>query len=603
MDAGWMPSLRAMASIRHPSSAPRRPPPRKSRYCKISKMYCNLRYIHWVFGSRNRRSLLVITLLIISGWCPSGLVRAQVGRPPVNTGTNGEVVELLRAGKLTGLKSDYGESRELTTNVLLRHKGVLMYCDRAIQNLSTNAIEAYGNVRIVQGDTVSVRGDTMFYYGATRQANVRGRVTLRDQKMTLTTRRLDYDMVYGIAHYPVPGRIVDRENILTSREGYYDTRTKQFTFRQNVRLVNPKYTLTADSLLYNSFTKIATFQGPTRIVSKDGVLLAKEGEYNTVTRVSNFQRRATIETDKYTLTGDSLGGNSTSEFYLAKGNVVLVAKNDNTTLTGDLGRYNRKAGVARMTGNAVVRSVTKGDTLFMRADTLWSFENEKEKRKRLIGQRNVLVYKSDLQSKCDSLVYDTADSVIYFFRDPVVWSTKYQMEADSMTAKLKDNRIHTMFLRTKSFVVSQDTLLNFNQVKGRTITAYFQYDKKQERSDINYVVVEGNGESLYFAVDEKNKMVGMNSVLCSKMNIRFADRRVSRISFIGQPDSKFIPPKELTEDKKTLEGFKWRSDERPTRARVLGFPEPEPEPAEKKLPKLPLPAKPSSVKTVLTGKK
>ncbi|WP_421825948.1 OstA-like protein [Larkinella sp.] len=523
--------------------------------------------------------LLVVLLFLLAG-----SANAQIGSPAAGGAT--DIVILKRADQLEGVQSGTEEIRKLTGNVELLHKNTLMFCDRAVQNLTTNVIEAYGNVRMIQGDTLSVRGDTLFYYGASRQANVTGRtVVLKDRKMTLTTRRLDYDMANGIAHYPVKGRIVDRENILTSREGYYNTQTKLFTFHENVKLVNPQYTLTADSLLYNSLSKIATFQGPTKIVSKEGTLLAKDGDYNTVSRLSNFQRRATIETEKYTLTGDTLFGNNANDYYTARGNVVLFAKGDQTILTGDFGRYNRKAGVARMIGHALVKSISSSDTLFMRADTLWSFElpNPKYKKgrintdstyRRLIGQRNVLVFKNDLQSKCDSIVYETADSTIYFFKDPIVWSTNYQMEGDSITALMKNNRIHKMLLRGHSFVISQDTLLNFNQVKGRTLTSYFAYDKPRDRSDIDHVVVEGNGESLYFAVDDNNKMVGMNRVLCSKMTIRFADRKVNKISFYGQPDSKLVPPQELKEADKQLDGFNWRMAEKPTKARILGLPEP-----------------------------
>lgn len=531
-----------------------------------------------VYYNRMTHRLLVLLLVLFAN-----TVKAQTGSP--STSPTDDIVLLKRSDQLEGLQSGTEEIRKLTGNVHLQHKNMQMYCDLAIQNLTTNVIEAYGNVRMTQGDTLSVRGDTVFYYGSSRQANVTGRtVVLKDRKMTLTTRKLEYDMANGIAHYPVKGRIVDRENILTSREGYYDTRTKLFTFHENVKLVNPQYTLTADSLLYNSFNKIATFQGPTKIVSKEGTLLAKDGDYNTVSRLSNFQRRATIETEKYTLTGDTLFGNNANDFYTARGNVVLFAKGDQTILTGDFGRYNRKAGVARMIGHAVVKSITNSDTLYMRADTLWSFELPNPKRikgsktadstyRRLIGQKNVLVFKNDLQSKCDSIVYETADSTIYFYRDPIVWSTNYQMEGDSITALMKNNRINKMLLRGHSFVISQDTLQNFNQVKGRILTAYFAYDKKQDRSDIDQVVVEGNGESLYFAIDDNNKMVGMNRVLCSKMTIRFSDRKVKKISFYGQPDSKLVPPQEFKESEKRLDGFNWRIAERPTKARVTGYSE------------------------------
>lgn len=553
--------------------------------------------------------LAVFMLLGTSGW-------AQVGRPAAPGTSSGapEQVQILHADTLDVSQAPGSATRRLVGNVRLRHKGALMFCDLAIQNSSANVVEAYGNVRILQGDTITVKGDTMYYYGNTRSSTLLSRVSLRDTKMTLTTSRLDYDMANGIAHYPNKGRIVDKDNVLTSEEGYYDTRIKQFTFIRNVKLVNPKTTLTADSLLYNSGTKLATFQGPTKIVNKDGTLIAREGTYNTVTRISNFRKRATAYTEKYTLTGDTLDFDNQTELGIARGNVVLVGKENNTIITGDQGRYNGKAGISRVTGNAVVRSVVNKDTLYMRADTLFSYDtpsgSKEKKPRKLVGQKNVLVYKSDLQSRCDSLVYAVSDSTIYFYKKPIVWSDSYQMEADSLTAKLKNNRINTLLLRGRSFVISQDSLQYFNQIKGRSITASFKNVRDtirpkpvatarvrpkagqkappkvvtqprpatavaaplaiEDKTILNRVVVEGNGQSIYYVVDDKNVFTGMNRVDCSKMTIDFKKGRVGTIRFYGSPDGALTPPKLLTEDKKKLDNFRWRIDEKPTKEQVLG---------------------------------
>lgn len=555
--------------------------------------------------------------------CSTPQVQAQVGGAA-------EKVELLPgADSLVGVNVPGQVVRKIYNNVKFRQKGVLLYCDLAIQNVTTNLIEAYGNVRLIQGDTINVRGDTMFYYGNTRQANLRGRVVMRDRKMTLTTAVLDYDMLSGIAHYPTPGRIVDKETVLTSLEGYYDTRTKQFTFQRNVKLVNTKGTLTADLLLYNSRTRIATFQGPTRITNKDGVLTAVAGQYNTSTGISNFQQRATVDTPTYRLTGDSLYYDNVAKLGIANGNVIMVAKDKKAIITGDHVRYNGKAGVSRVTGHSVARSLASeatNDTLYLRADTLFSYDDTLNNTRRLVAQKNAMIFKSDLQSKCDSLIYDSADSTIYFYKKPIVWSqNKYQMEADTIRALMKNNRINTLFMKTKSFVVSVDTLKNFNQIKGRVITAYFktriipavtdtaQSAQRQpasvskfaktvanrtgepasatkppgqrvpakttpttsataparEQTSIDRVIVEGNGQTLYYAVDEKNQMIGLNHVECSRMNIEFANNKLGQIRFYGQPDAKLIPPKEITDDDKELAGFRWREAEKPTKAQVL----------------------------------
>jgi lipopolysaccharide export system protein LptA len=600
------------------------------------------------------------------------------GRPP---GKPAEQVEILGADSLSGINQPGLVTRRLKGNVRLRQKGVLMLSNLALQNVTNNAIEAFGNVRMIQGDTISVRGDTMYYDGYSRQTKLRGHVVMRDRRMTLSTAQLDYDLATGIAHYPVSGRIVDKENVLTSREGYYDTRSKQFTFIDKVKLVNPKTTLTADSLLYNSLSRVATFKGPTRIANKDGVLLARAGQYNTASRVSNFQQRATAETPDYTLTGDTLYYDNVTELGIARGHAVLVSKNDKTIITGDLGRYNGAVGISRVTGHGVVKSVVGDqDTLFLRADTLFSYDNKATKTRKLVGKNNVLVFKSDLQSKCDSLVYDVADSTIYFYKKPIIWSDTYQMEADSMTAKMKHNRIETMLLRGRSFIVAQDTIRNFNQVKGRTITAYFQtvvvkdtlrpgtrrtttgpittgsgsasatvtalanpapgrsgpepparrsapvgpptrlsgpapvQVVSRNKTTLDRVQVEGNGQSIYFAVDDKNKLIGLNHVECSRMTIEFARSRVNRIRFYGRPDAQFVPPQEFSDDKKQLDGFRWRTDEKPTKAQTLWQAEPVKNQVLKPKSRTPIPqarilqditnrAKPNATAPVLRGKR
>ena len=194
-----------------------------------------------------------------------------------------------------------------------------------------------------------------------------------------------------------------------------------------------------------------------------------------------------------------------------------------------------------------------------------------------------------------------------------------------MRALLKNNRINTMFLKTKSFVISLDTLRNYNQIKGRTITAYFvskiipasttlvssgkitqnvpvstasakpgassitrattTATSAREETSLNRVIVEGNGQSIYYAVDDKNKLIGLNHVECSRMNMEFINNKVGQIRFYGRPDAQLIPPKEFTDDAQKLDGFRWRETEKPTKGQVLWLETP---PAEQPVTKKPL---------------
>ncbi|MES2731508.1 MAG: OstA-like protein [Bacteroidota bacterium] len=483
----------------------------------------------------------------------------------------GDKVELLGAEELVIQKVNGVEVRKVRHNVRFRQQDVYLYCDSAFMYPVTNSIEAFSHVRITQGDTITLNGDSLYYDGNTRNAKMRGNVVLHDGSMTLTSSSMDYDLNTSMAAYYNNGRIVDKENVLTSKLGFYNTQTKLFTFKEHVKVVNPKYVVTSDTLQYNSASRLVYLKGPSKIVGKDGTLYANEGIYNTATQVSNFQNRVTVDYGKYTLSADRLDHDQKNETGYAAGNVESFSKDDNVTVYGDFGRYSGKTGITKVYGKALMKNVSgPGDTLYLASDTLISYENKKDtvakrSNKKILAFPHVQIYKKDLQGKCDSLVYNFADSTIYFFRDPVMWSSGSQMEADSMHVQMAHNKIDKLFLRVNSFVISEDSLRNYNQIKGKTLTAFFD-----PKSKIDRVNVDGNGESLYFALDDKDSvLVGMNKVECSKMVVRFAANKVSKISFITKPDALFIPPHELEEPDKKLKGFQWRIKEKPTEEQVV----------------------------------
>jgi lipopolysaccharide export system protein LptA len=504
---------------------------------------------------------------------PAGQKPAVPRQQKPAVATPGEKVELLPGAEvLEVLKVNGVEVRKVKNNVRFRQADVLLSCDSAFMYPATNSIEAFSNVRITQSDTVTLTGDSLYYDGNTRYAKVRGNVVLQDRSMTLTSTRLDYDMNTNVAAYHNKGRIVDKDNVLTSRLGFYNTKTKLFTFKQDVKVLNPKYEVTSDTLQYSSTSRLVYLKGPSTIVGKDGTLYANDGTYNTATQVSNFRSRAMVDYGKYTLTANRLYYDQKNDAGFAEGNVESFSKQDNITVYGDFGRYSGKTGITKVYGKALMKNVSgPGDTLYLTADTLVSIDPKKEvttqgpPTKKVLGFPNVQIFKADLQGKCDSLVYNFADSTIYFYRDPVMWSGGSQMEADSMHVQLANNKIDKLFLRVNSFVISEDSLRNYNQIKGKTLTALFNAKSKIER-----VNVDGNGESLYFALDDKDSLlIGMNKVQCSKMVIRFVGNKVNKISFITKPDALFIPPHEIEEPDKRLKGFLWRIKEKPKEQEVI----------------------------------
>ena len=513
---------------------------------------------------------------------PLGMLHAQTrpkpGPPPTSGSAaqpapKGTPVELQHANELRGGDYNGVKIRKLLGNVAFKQQDVLLYCDSAYQYLERNEIEAFSNVRIVQSDTMTITGDHGYYNGNQRLARMTGNVVMRDPRMTLTTTALDYDLNRRTAFYTVGGHLVDPKNTLDSQQGFYDTNSKVFVFKRDVHLVSldeqgAATDLRNDTLTFNTISKIAYFDGPTRIKSAQGDLYAEKGTYNTVTRVSNFARNAKIDTPGYLLGGDVLVYDQVTLYGVATGHVSLISKKDNVVLRGDQGRYWRALGRTKIFGTRpVVRAISGKDTLYLAADTLLSVETRPGRavqRPILYAWPKVQIFRGKMQGRCDSLTYDRQDSIIYLNRDPVVWQARNQLTSDSMSLRFKRGQLERANLFANSFAVQEDTVHDYNQVKGRNMVAYFR------RSQMARIDVLGNAESLYYTLAGDTVMSGLNKSVSATMTLRFANNKIKQLVWLTNPEASYFPVHEIKLENGELKGFKWRVNERPTRRVVLG---------------------------------
>ena len=500
-----------------------------------------------------------------------------------------ERAEFLENGQQDGVKFD-----KVSGNVVFAQKDTKIYGDSAFFFKKENLVKIFGRVRVEEGDSITITGGTLIYMGDEKLAQMRENVVYRDPTMTLTTDFLDYDMIKHLAYYFNDGRLVTEDNTLTSKKGYYDTEARFASFKDSVILKNPDYTVEADTFQFNTVSEVAYFQGPTEITASDGTILNadKGGEYRTREDVSSFLGAA-VEMQKYLLYGDELYGDKLKEFYTATHNVALISKEDDIIITGDHGIYWKDQGVAKVYGNTLMKMIFPLDTMFLSADTLISIEDSIATNERLLAFPDVRIFKPDLQGKADSLSFRTADSIIYMYDDPVLWSENNQMESDTISMLVSNGQINRMHLDTKAFVTSLAVEDYFNQMKGRKMIAFFKNSK------LHQVDVNGNGESIYFELEEEDSLVvGMNKVICSDMRIKFLEQKISDITFYS-PDGSFVPYHEIGKESRILDDFAWRDYERPTRYSVVGVGGARPElPAVKSSPT----AKPSTPDAVIPEK-
>jgi lipopolysaccharide export system protein LptA len=484
-------------------------------------------------------------------------------------------LKLEHADSLRGSMKDGRRFDKLLGHVVFIQNETTIYCDSAYFFKSENKLDAFGHVHITD-DSVDITSIRLSYDGNKKMANLRQQVVFEKTGiMKLYTDFLDYDRAKNIAKYFNKGKLVDTTNVLTSEKGYYNVRTNLASFKKNVVGVNKENTLNTDTLQYNSKTKIVYFRDFTSLKDNEGkTAYYQNGEYNTIKKVSTLAN-GEMESPSYRIKGDNYFIDNMAKYYKVKGRVVMTSKTENMLIYGDDGFYDKKNGISKVYGNSfAVKVDEQGDSLFISADTLVSLENINPRKKRLLAYHDVKIFKIGMQGKADSLAYVSADSMLYFYKAPVLWNDDNQMTADSIRILLKNKKVNRIFMNGSSFVVSQDSLRNFNQIKGRKMTAYFEANK------IHHVVVEGNGESIYHALEEKEIkkdsllikitfLTGMNKIICSNLRINFKDGKVNNVSFYVKPDATFFPPKEIKETDRKLKGFIWLAKMRPRKQDVV----------------------------------
>jgi lipopolysaccharide export system protein LptA len=419
-------------------------------------------------------------------------------------------------------------------------------------------------VRVVQGST-TITSATATYNGSQRTANFLGGVVMRDEKMTLTTPSLFYNMATRSARYTEGGTIVETDTRLTSQAGNYNMSSKLLSFRGNVRVLSKDADIQSDTLQYNTISKIVYFVAPTRIRNEQGDLTASGGYYNTITKESVF-RGTKVQTEDYIVDAQNSYFDRAKGYLYASGGVKMTSKDpgNKVIITGQVLQHWKALGRSKVTGSPVMRSLVSGDTLLISADTLVSVNNPDPKQKDfLYAYYGVRIFKTDLQGRCDSLSYNLTDSVMYMNSNPILWANNSQMVSDRMEMFMKRKTIDQMKMFSNAFIISEDTLKNLNQIKGRDMVAYFT------QGNIRRVDVNGNGESIYFALEGDSLMTGMNKSVSSDMVLKFLDKKIQTITFLTNPDMAFIPPHELKEPDKRLRGFEWRPQDKPSKADVL----------------------------------
>lgn len=439
--------------------------------------------------------------------------------------------------------------------VKLRQDSMYMFCDSALVFEKTNSVEAFGNVRMEQGDTLFIYGDYLYYDGMTQLAQLRENVKMINNNTTLLTDSLNYDRIYDLGYYFDGGTLLDEDNVLTSDWGEYSPATKQSVFNHDVKLVNPKFILTSDTLRYNTESKVATILGPSDIFSDENHIYSERGIYNTLTEQAELLDRSVLTNDGKQLTGDSLFYDRNLAIGEAFDNVVMTDTLNKNLLKGNYCYYNELSDSAFATKRAVAIDYSQGDSLYVHGDTLMMvtyFPATDSMFREMRVYHKVRMYRNDVQGVCDSLVYNSQDSCMTMFYDPIVWNYNQQLLGEQIKIYMNDSTIDWAHIINQALAVEMKDSLHYNQMAGREMKAFF------EGGEMKKVEVIANLLLAFYPEEEKDStLIGLNRSEGSLLHMFLEDRKMKKAVMIGKSNGVLYPLDQVPADKAKLPTFAW----------------------------------------------
>ncbi len=434
-----------------------------------------------------------------------------------------------------------------------------------------------GNVLGTDPD-FTMRTDTMVFNTETQTVRFVAPTLISQQKSKIYTESGFYDIENDFAEFDLNPQYEKEQQRGRARKMRYFGTSKEYMLEGDAYIDDPQkgQTTQADVIRYNTDTEKTTLKGNAHFRDSTRDIRGEEIHVDSRNKAYQIAGRGRVIDPPNIIEADSLDFNDNLGAGLALGGVIWIDTASEFTILAHRMDYNKQteflnafgsSGAQGAAGRPLMKSLIERDTLYMSADTLTSYKPDTASDIRLLlAHRDVRIFKSDMQAVCDSLSFSTADSIFRFYkiRDlPVIWSDTSQFSGDTVRMLLKNKKLDRIWLIQNALVINSEDGLMFNQIKGKNTTAFFRDDEVRE------MLVEGNAQAVYYALDDGRAYIGLNETQCSEMRLYFGNNQVESIKFYTQPSGSFTPMKKAGSGTKKLDGFFWEQVRRPHRIQDL----------------------------------
>lgn len=445
----------------------------------------------------------------------------------------------------------------LIGNVRVNHDGIVLTCNKAYYFEKEKYIKAFGNVQMVQGDTLFLNSKYAEYNGLVKKAYASGEAVMSSPDATLMTEVLNFDRNIQEVYYDTPGTIINKDNTLKSNSGRYYVKEKKFQFLTAVSITNPTYVIKSNHLDYFSNSGHSYLLGPSTITSKANYIYTEKGFYDTKKNLAHFLNKSYIRYDDRLIKGDSLYYDRNREFASASRNVKITDSINRGIVKGHYAEVYKKLDSMFVTKRAVAVNFVENDSVYIHGKKL--MVTGKEGNRIIRAFNNVRFFKKDMSGKCDSIHSSSKTALTKLIGNPILWNAENQITGDVMhlIGNNKTEKLDSLKVLENTFIVSKDTIgTGYNQVKGQNLYGKFEEGKLHD------VDVVKNTEVIYYMRNDDQELIGINKNKSSKINLILENNEVETITFFQQVDGDIFPEEELPENARILRGFVWRGDER-----------------------------------------
>lgn len=463
-------------------------------------------------------------------------------------------------------------TRNNSSQVHVKHKGIELWCNEAIYYGNEDFIEAYGNVRVKQGDSINMTSKYVEYSGKTQLAYASGDVVLIDPNSKLYTDVLHFDRVRQQAHYNQKGKVVrDTSGTITSTRGRYYMTSKKYQFVDNVKLVNPEYIIDTEQLDFYTESGFAFLYGPTTITSEASVIYCERGYYNTNNDTGYFVKKSKINYNDRIVEGDSLYFDRNKSFASATNNITVTDTLNNSIIKGHYAEIFREKDSVFITKRALAITEQENDSIFMHSDTL--MVTGPSDNRIIRGYYNAKMFKSNLSGKADSIhmnqktgltqlinFYDLDSDAFTKKKHPILWHFESQITGDSihLISNSKNETLDSLKVFNNAFVINKDSLgEGYNQISGKRLNGLF-VDNALETID-----VIKNAETIYYLRNSEDELIGIDKSKSGAIKIWISENEIDELRKLNQIGGMTYPEEDFPEKERKLKGFIWRNDERP----------------------------------------